>query len=192
MAHPENASEEELKAFTERAKKIKEMAKNLAVLTDGVSLDSGRRPDDIARGYYQENMILSSILEAFVYKPQQEFKDITSFVFNYSDRTFIDEVPITFYYHCLAKLCVLEMIEIVKEDKTNPVFAITQEGWDAMRQQSFANLAQTALFNMQTQDLNKMTFKLNKRAVRQNWMMLIVAVASAVAAIVSVALAMRG
>ena len=54
-----------------------------------------------------------------------------------------------------------------------------------MQQKSFANLAQTALFKMQTQDLNKMTFKLNKRAVWQNWMMLIVAIAAVMSVILA-------
>ena len=55
-----------------------------------------------------------------------------------------------------------------------------------MRQQIYTNLAQTALFNLQTQRLNDETLKLSRRAVKQNWMMLIVAVASAVAAFVGV------
>lgn len=40
--------------------------------------------------------------------------------------------------------------------------------------------------------VERSTLELSKRAVRQNWLMLAVAVASAVAAILSVCIAMRG
>jgi hypothetical protein len=72
---------------------------------------------------------------------------------------------------------------VTKEDKYNPTFAITDEGIVAIRQQNYSNLAQAALFNLQT-------LKLSIRAVWQNWMMIIVAVASIVVAIVSVCIAL--
>lgn len=75
------------------------------------------------------------------------------------------------------------MIEVTKEDKYNPTFAITDEGIVAIRQQNYSNLAQAALFNLQT-------LKLSKRAVWQNWMMIIVTVASVVVAVVSVCVAL--
>ena len=80
---------------------------------------------------------------------------------------------------------------MTKEDKYNPSFAITKEGLAAIRQQNYSNLAQAALFNLQTQRLNDQALELSKRAVKQNWMMLVVAVASAVAAFLSVFIALR-
>lgn len=91
----------------------------------------------------------------------------------------------------LAKLTILGLIEVTKEDKCNPTFTITKEGLVAIRQQNYSNLAQAALFNLQTQRLNDETLELSKRAVKQNKLMLMVAFASAVAAIVSVFLALR-
>ena len=84
------------------------------------------------------------------------------------------------------------LIEVTKEDKYNPTFAITEDGLAAIRLQNYSNQAQTALFNLQTQRLNDQTLELGKRAVKQNWMMLVVAVASALAAIVSVFIALKG
>ena len=104
-------------------------------------------------------------------------------MFNYTDKGFFWEVSVARYNLYLAKLAILGLIEVTKEDKYNPTFAITEEGIVAIRQQNYSNLAQTALFNLQT-------LKLSKRAVWQNWMMIIVAVASIVVAIVSVCVAL--
>ena len=135
---------------------------------------------------------MAAILESFVYCPEQEYKDINKFVFNYTDKAFIWEVSVSRYNLCLTKLAILGLIEVAKEDRYNPTFIVTDKGMSAIKQQTYSNLAQAALFNLQTQRLNDKTLELSKRAVRQNWMMLIVAIASAVAALVSVLIAWRG
>lgn len=190
--HPERASEEDLKAIEQAFETIKELGKRSKYLLNGITLESGRSRDELAKSYYEETMLMAAILESFVYSPEQEYKDINKFVFNYTDKAFIWDVSIDRYNLYLTKLAILGLIEVTKEDKYNPTFIITEEGLAAIRQQSYSNLAQASLFNLQTQQLNDKSFELNKRAVRQNWMMLIVAVASAVAAIVSVIIAMRG
>ena len=81
-------------------------------------------------------------------------------------------------------------ISPTKEDKYNPSFVITAEGLVALRQQTYANLAQAALFNLKTQQLNDKTLELSKRSVKQNWLMLAVAIASAIAAFVSIYIAL--
>ncbi len=190
--HPERASEEDLKAIEEAFEAIRELGKRSKYLLNGITLESGRSRDELAKSYYEETMLMAAILESFVYSPEQEYKDINKFVFNYTDKAFIWDVSIDRYNLYLTKLAILGLIEVTKEDKYNPTFIITEEGLAAIRQQSYSNLAQASLFNLQTQQLNDKSFELNKRAVKQNWMMLIVAVASAVAAIVSVIIAMRG
>lgn len=94
-------------------------------------------------------------------------------------------MPVTSYFRCLTKLCAVGLLELTKEDKYNPTFAITEDGKITLRQQSYANLAQSALFNLKTQQLNDKMLLLNKRAVEQNRLMLIVAIASAIVAFVS-------
>lgn len=125
-------------------------------------------------------MLMAAILESFLTGAEHEYKDINKFVFNYTDKAFLFEVPITDYFSCMAKLCALGLLEITKEDKYNPSFAITEEGLMALRQQTYANLAQAALFNLKAQQFNDKTLELNKRMVRQNRMMLVVAVASVI------------
>ena len=141
--------------------------------------------------YYVDTMLMAAILESFTLVPAQEYKDINKFVFNYTDKAFIWDIPVTTCYRCLAKLCAVGLLELTKEDKYNPSFAITDEGYVALRQQTYANLAQTALFNLKTQQLNDQTLVLNKRAVRQNWKMLAVAIASTVVVIVGVIATLR-
>jgi len=189
--HPEQASEEDLKALREAFETIKEFGKRSEYILNGITMESGRSQEELAKSYYEETMLMAAILESFVYSPEQEYKDINKFVFNYTDKAFIWGVSVARYNLYLTKLAILGLIEVTKDDKYNPTFAITEDGLGAIRQQSYSNLAQAALFNLQTQRLNDKTLELSKLAVRQNWMMLIVAVASAVAAIVSVFIALK-
>lgn len=181
--HPERASEEDLKAMKEAMNAIREIGEQSKYVLNGVTPKSGRSQEELAKSYYEETMLMAAVLESFVYSPEQEYKDINKFVFNYTDKGFFWEVSVARYNMYLAKLAILGLIEVTKEDKYNPSFAITDEGIVAIRQQNYSNLAQAALFNLQT-------LKLSKRAVWQNWMMIIVAVASIVVAIVSVCIAL--
>lgn len=189
--HPERASEEDLKTIENAVNQIKEMGRRAMPLMYGVTLESGRTKEEIAHCYYVETMLMTAILESFLTGVEQEYKDISKFVFNYTDKAFLFEVPITDYFSCMAKLCALGLLEISKEDKYNPSFAITEDGLAALRQQTYANLAQAALFNLKTQQLNDKTLELSKRAVKQNWLMLAVAIASAIAAFVSIYIALH-
>ena len=189
--HPEHASEEDLRAFAECMKMMKELGKTISPLMNGVTAESGRSKEEIAYAYYVDTMLMAAILESFTLSTgEQEYKDINKFVFNYTDKAFMWDMPITTYFRCLARLCSLGLLELTKEDKYNPSFKITLEGILALREQTYANLAQTALFNLKTQQLNDQTIELSKCSVRQNWMMLAVAVASAIAAFVSVFVAL--
>ena len=181
--HPERASEEDLKAMKEAMNAIREIGEQSKYVLNGVTLKSGRSQEELAKSYYEETMLMAAVLESFVYSPEQEYKDINKFVFNYTDKGVFWEVSVARYNMYLAKLAILGLIEVTKEDNYNPSFAITDEGIVAIRQQNYSNLAQAALFNLQT-------LKLSKRAVWQNWMMIIVAVASIVVAIVSVCIAL--
>lgn len=176
--HPELASEEDLKALTACFQVIKEMGKRFEPLLNGVTMDSGRSKEEIAYSYYVETMLMAAILESFTIKSEQEFKEINKFVFNYTDKAFIWDVPITSYFRCVTKLCKVGLLELRREDKYNPTFTITEDGKTTLRQQSYANLAQSALFNLKTQQLNDKMFA-------QNRLMLIVAIASAIVAFVS-------
>ena len=190
--HPERASEEDLKAMEEAMNAIKEFKEQSKYILNGITPKSGRSQEELAKNYYEETMLMAAVLESFVYSPEQQYQDINKFVFNYTDKAFIWDVSVARYNLYLSKLAILGLIEVTKEDKYNPTFAITEEGLAAIRQQTYSNLAQAALFNLQTQRLNDKTLDLSKRAVWQNWMMLIVAIASAIAAFVSVFIALRG
>ena len=190
--HPERASEEGLKAMEGAMNAIKEFKEQSKYILNGITPKSGRSQDELAKSYYEETMLMAAVLESFVYSPEQQYQDINKFVFNHTDNAFIFDVSVARYNLYLAKLAILGLIEVTKEDKYNPTFAITEEGMAAIRQQNYSNLAQSALFNLQTQRLNDQSLKLSKRAVWQNWMMIIVAFASVVVAIVSVCIQCRG
>lgn len=184
--HPELASDEDIKHLTETFRILKDVGKQMAILLNGVTSESGRTKEEISHSYYEKMMLMAAILESFSIEPEQEFKDISKFVFNYTDKALLWDIPVTIYCMCLGGLCAVGLLKITKEDKYNPSIAITKEGYDALRQQIYANLAQTALFNLRTQQLNGEPLKLNRRAVKQNRLMLVVAIASAIAAFVSI------
>lgn len=190
--HPERASEEDFEALRDAFDTLKEFGRHSKYILNGITPKSGRSQEELAKSYYEETMLMAAVLESFIYNPIEEYKDINEFVFNYTDNAFIFDVSVARYNLYLVKLTILGLIEVIKEDKYNPTFAITEKGLSAIRQQNYSNLAQAALFNLQTQRLNDQTLELSKRAVKQNWLMLAVAVASAVAAILSVCIAMRG
>lgn len=190
--HPEQISEEDLQAMEEAINVIKEFGKRSKYILNGISMESGRSQEELAKSYYEETLLMAAVLESFVYSPKQEYQEINKFVFNYTDNAFIFDVSVARYNLYLSKLVILGLIEVVKEDKFNPTFAITEEGLAVIRQQNYANLAQSALFNLQTQCLNDQTLQLSKRVVWQNWMMILVAVASVVVAIVSVCMQCSG
>lgn len=190
--HPELASEEDRKALEECARAIKELGKRMGPALYGVTLESGRSREEIAQGYYVETMLMAAILESFVMAPEQELKDISKFVFNFTDKAFLWDIPVTEFFKCLTKICVIGLLEVTKEDKYNPTFTITDDGYTALRQQTYSNLAQSALFNMKTQQLNDKAVELSERMVELNKKMLVVAIASAVAAMISVFVAVWG
>ena len=184
--HPERASEDDLKAIGEAMKALRELAEQSKYTLNGITMESGRSREELAKSYYEETMLMAAVLESFVYNHEQEYKDINKFVFNYTDQAFIFDVSVARYNLYLAKLTILGLLEVTKEDKYNPTFTITEKGMTAIRLQNYSNLAQTALFNLQTQKLNDKSIELSKQSVCQNWMMLMVAITSAIVAIVSV------
>jgi len=183
--HPERASEEEVKTMNDALQHFKEVCKKASPLIHGVTLESGRSKEEIAHSYYVEVMLMAAILESFITVNEQEYKDINKFVFNYTDKAFIWDVSIIECITIMKKLCAIGLLKPTNEDQYNPSFVITVEGREALRLQTYPNLAQTALFNLKTQQLNDKTLELSKRAVRQNWMMLVVAIASVIVAFFS-------
>ena len=142
--HPERASEEDKKAFEEALKAISKFKEQSKYILNGITPNCGRSQDELAKSYYEETMLMAAVLESFIYNPVQEYKDINEFVFNYTDNAFIFDVSVARYNLFLAKLTILGLIEVTKEDKYNPSFAITKEGLAAIRQQNYSNLAQAA------------------------------------------------
>ena len=85
--YPERASEEDLKAMKEAMNAIREIGEQSKYVLNGVTPKSGRSQEELAKSYYEETMLMAAVLESFVYSPEQEYKDINQFVFNYTDVT---------------------------------------------------------------------------------------------------------
>lgn len=186
MKDPSKATKEDIEALDGIMKTIDEL-KQACKPFEGITLDSGRDIKDISQRVYQENLILSAILEAFVFKEEYMFKDLNEWVFNYIDKDFIWDVSVPYYKMCVAKLCNLGLLQVFMDDEKdrNPKFQITKEGKESLRQQSFANLAQSSLYNFQACKLNEQSVSLNKTIKKLTQASVIVASAALIVAIIA-------
>ena len=164
MKDPSKATDEDIKALNE-IHELFNTFKDKIKPFEGISLNSGRTIKEIAKRFYQENLILSAILEAFVYKEKYCFSDLNKWVFNYVDNEFIWDVSIPYYKMCVAKLCNIGFLKAEFQDTSdnNLCLTITDQGRDALRQQTFANLAQSSLYNYQASLSNEQSVKLNRQ-----------------------------
>ena len=184
MRDPSKATEEDIKNFEEIAKTLNEF-KETAKPYMGVSLESGRDIAEISKRVYQENLILSVILEAFVFKEEYMFSDLTTWAFNYADKDFIWDISIPYYKSCIAKLCKLQLLEATIDNgkDKNPKIKITDIGKESLRQQTFSNLAQSSLYNYQAIKQNELSISINSSIKRITWGALITAIVSALIAL---------
>ena len=69
MRDPSKTSKEDIENFEGIVRILKEFKEN-AKPYESISLDSGRNISEISQRVYQENLILSAIIEAFVFKKE--------------------------------------------------------------------------------------------------------------------------
>ena len=186
MKDPSKATDEDIKALKEMHELLYSFKEKMKPY-EGISLNSGRTIEEIAKRFYQENLILSAILEAFVYKEKYSFSDLNKWVFNYVENKFKWDLSVSYYNLCVAKLCNIGLLkaEFQDEHDCNPFFSITEEGRDALRQQTFANLAQSSLFNYQASLSNEQSVKLNNQIKRITVASVLVAFAALVVAVIA-------
>ncbi|MBR4786926.1 MAG: hypothetical protein IK013_03475 [Bacteroidales bacterium] len=181
MRDPSKTSKEDIENFEGIVRILKEFKEN-AKPYESISLDSGRNISEISQRVYQENLILSAIIEAFVFKKEYKFNELNTWVFNYVDKDFIWDVSVPYYRMCIAKLCKLQLLNETKENEedNNPHYTITDKGMDSLREQIFSNLAQSSLYNYQASKMNEQSISINKSIKRITWGALITAIVSAV------------
>lgn len=186
MNDPSNAKQEDINALRDIFDKLNLLKNNLKPY-EGVTVNSGRPIKEIAIRFYQENLILSAILEAFVYKEKYYFADLNKWVFDYIDKDFIWEISIPYYNRCVAKLCNIGLLKAEFSDNkdVNPEISITEEGKIALRQQTYANLAQSSLFNYQASLSNEESVKLNRQIKKITIISVIVSVLALAVAIIA-------
>ena len=156
--------------------------------------------DEISIDFYHESLILSAILEAFVYCDEYLVPNLNTWVFAFIEKGLFHRVTLSYYNKCVAKLYSLGLIEIRGNvENANTIISITKAGKDAVQNQTFASLSQTALFNYQANEINKATLKINEDTLRLNNKMkrlscatLITAVVSAFVSILALIISIRG
>lgn len=163
--NPDLATPEDMEYLRMTWKAMQEIYEH-AKLYEGISSRSGREINVIARNFYQEYSILAAILEAFVILDKWHVSSLNKWVFSYVDKAFYPKMTVIQYELYIRKLCRLGLIEEEKGDEPNGkdvVYSITERGLEALRQQTFSNMAQTALFNYQASIANDEALKTNKK-----------------------------
>lgn len=164
LKDPSKATEEDVKAMRDINSLVNSLKEKMEPY-QGFNINAGRPMKEIALRFYQESLILSAILEAFVYIESYSFANLNKWVFDYVDKDFMWEVSVPYYNMCVAKLCNIGLLKAVFQDENdnNPNITITDQGKEALRQQTYANLAQSALFNYQASLSNEQSVKLNRQ-----------------------------
>ena len=176
------ATPEDINDIQESMKLILEIGKKSDYYR-GPNGKMGMAMGKIAYSYYIDYSIMAAILNAFWCKQTLTYADISKQVFAITDQEFRHKITIPKYQTYLLRLCWLELIKCTDEgdgDETTVRFQLTEKGRESLRQQTFANIAQSALFNILTSRINEESLKTNRNIKR----LTIMGVAIAIVAII--------
>lgn len=162
--NPELATQEEINDLRESIKLLLEIGKR-SDYYKGSNGEMGVAIKKIAYSYYIDYSIYSAILNAFWGKEMLTYVDISKQVFAITDEEFRHKITIPKYQSYLLRLCWLELIKCTDEgdgDEATVRFQLTEKGRESLRQQTYANIAQSALFNIQACRINEESLKINR------------------------------
>lgn len=146
----------------------------------------GRSTEEISIDFYHESLLLSAILEAFVYSDEYLFPDLNTWVFTYIENGLLHTVTMAYYNKCITKLYSIGLIDICgKNGNSDTIIRITEAGKAAIQNQIFSSLAQATLYNYQASVLNKRTYELNKGTLKLNKSIKKLSCATLITAVVS-------
>ena len=129
----------------------------------------GRKPKELLKISYYENLISATIINAFAYKSNYKAKELYEFVLINSPKEVFSELPADVVMGYLFKLCNIGLISQSDYDNTTNyeeiTYSITTEGLRALQQQTFSQLAQSALYNSIALRVNQNVLLLNGLAI---------------------------
>lgn len=162
--HPEKATQEDIRCFRESIRMFFESCEKVDYYK-GTNGEKGVNIDTIAWTHYLDYTIYAEILNAFWGRETLSYADLNKYVFSRIDELCYNRLTIHQYYLYLQKLCWLGYIEknddaSIEEEKIQ--YRLTKSGREALQQQVFANIAQSALTNIQANIANAKTIELNK------------------------------
>lgn len=121
----------------------------------------GRDMDSIAWAYYVEYTLYAEILNAFLNCEEMSEQEIEARIRSNIDKSFDHCVTALRFYAFLLNLCSLGYLE--RREENVMYYKITEIGYNALRQQTFTNIALSALSNIMANASNETTIELNKR-----------------------------
>ena len=169
----EKKQNEEFLELLEKTKKIKSKWEvyNLGQID--------RKSDkNISTKLYEENFLMSSILDAFTFRSSLNLKEILEIVLSEKvPNHFFNKVSVQKVYAIIAEMIKLGYIETYQEEKTViPIFQLTNLGIKTLQERTLQNLALSSFYSYQSYNLNKKAINLS----------LIALVISVIAIIVSI------
>jgi hypothetical protein len=176
--HPEKLTDQDIKDFSKLVDTVSDFGQSLKGYN--FNFNANITPDRISYRFYHEHLVMSAILDAFYRKSEVTYRELNDTIFNSIPKEMVWNSTLVSFQNIILKMTALELIiRIETSDKYMPVFKITEDGFKALQQQTYNNLAATSFFNYRTHLLNKRSF----------WMsviMIIVAILSVIVAILAV------
>lgn len=159
--------------FIELLERTKQIQSIFEVFADSGGFENNNSDKVISKNIYVKNFLMSSILDAFIFRNSLNLKELYNIVFS-------KKIPQDFIWNIPAKqvdLVIIEMIKLGyiepyrKEKTIIPIFSLTELGITTLQQRTLENLALTSFYSYQS-------FKLDKRAINLSLIALVVSVIS--------------
>lgn len=114
---------------------------------------------NISEKIYEENFLMSGILEAFIFRKSLNLKEILKIILSEKvPEYFFTNVSIHQVYAVIVQMIKLGYIEPYRKEETLvPIFQLTELGVKILRERTLQNLALTSFYSYQSYKLNKKT-----------------------------------
>ena len=175
--HPEDQTKEEWADYLKLINTVYDFKSSIQGYN--VEIRSYNSTSQISKRFYEEHVIMASVLDSFNSKNEINFKELNEHIFNYIPKTFLHDIPVKSIQNIILKMIRFGFIIPKKTENIDlPLFEITEIGISALQQQTFQSLAASSFYNYHTH-------LLNKRSLWMNLLMLIVTIASVVVTIIT-------
>ncbi|QIH33881.1 hypothetical protein [Sphingobacterium sp. DR205] len=174
------------KEFEELLARTKNIEGWAEIFAESGARDNKNTDDRVAKNIYVEHFLMSSIMEAFMFRESLNLKELYKIVLSSKvPESFIWDIPIEKLNLTIIEMIKLGYMETYQKEKTIvPIFQITDLGFKVLQDRTLQNLALTSFYSYQSQKLNERAIDLSKRAVNLSLVAIYISVLSVIVTII--------